>query len=174
MAIIQHGIFDEADDLVMYQSGGRWVRIPKWAVIGARRGGFRAILAEYGIEQFTHHWQERFALRNLQDEARAIMRFYRRGGDRHYFNVLGDMHREVLWQEQRILLEHPHLKGQAFYELLARRMGRDYRPYSVKGLLEEARDMLVIDFRRREFRTLKKLCKVLYAVDGSEALNQVA
>ena len=141
MAFIQWGVFTESDDYAVVQLGKAWVKVPCWLACqwDTANGGVYGIVRDYKLEQFTifRPWEYK-ALENMRTEARAMKRFYLYGDT----GVLSDIERRCLRIEADTRANFAHLKGDALYEHIATQMGTDYTPRQVRGILQEATEIL--------------------------------
>lgn len=141
MGIIQFGVFDESDDYALVQLGKTWMKVPCWLACqwDTGNGGIYGIVRDYGLEQLTifRPWEYK-AMDNMRNEARAMRRYYLYGDT----GVLTDIERRALNIEADTRQHHPHLRGDAMYEHMAVVMGTDYTPKQVRGILQDATEVL--------------------------------
>lgn len=171
--VIQLGMMGELPRMCV---GKRWLVVPHWvAVEWQQTGTIRQIIHDWQggiLMKYRAHPCESEALDRIEDEAKALYRYFKRGHLQHYYNILGDVHRRALEAERRVMYERPSLKGRLKYEYMAERMGREFTWFQAKMFLDEATDMLVIDQQRRELRNLAKLAREIIAGNGE--LEQAA
>jgi hypothetical protein len=168
--VIQLG-FEPEDSVAFIRSGRRWLRVPLWLWQEAQGGGFQQLIQDYGLTEYRAMPCEGEALINLELEARSLLRYYRRGEDRHYYNLLGEIDRLVLRIEQRQMFERPSLRGKEKYQWIADHMSRydgEFRWYQAKGFLEDAIEALKEDHARRELRNFAKIVRVIAGMQVEE------
>ena len=180
MAIIlnvQFGIEGIAPDVALTRIGKRDYEIPCWLWMEWHGGGIRGLIEQYGLRKYRHQKEENAAIYNIERSAIALRRFYRRGHEQHYYNMLADIDRHLLRLEHRAMSERPHLRGQARFEWIAANLPRHYGAFhwrSVQVMLEDATHMLVIDLDRRELRHLTKLVKAIRSADVADVAEVAA
>lgn len=160
---VQHGL-DERDDVAFVKAGQRWVRVPLWLWQAQREGGYYELLTAYGLHWYPAPEVEAAALADLELEARALLRFMRRGGDQHYYNLMKTEHRDVLAWERAQLQERGSLYGREKWAWITERMKRKYEGITadvVAWLWNEAVDMLKIDQQRRDVRRFDDMARML-------------
>lgn len=175
--IIQHSFTDET--LAYVYLNGEWARVPCWiaGALDVEGGGLPGLVRDYGLEKYRRNPIEPIALYRLQCQAEALARFYRRNTDRHYYNLLTPLHRTALLYERQVRAFQPHLKGNALYERIGRLMGRpgEFPAFQVRGLLDEATELLMWDQHERRARKLSELVHAIQAAeDLAEALAMSA
>ena len=139
--IIQFGVFDEIDDYALVLMGKKWLKVPAWLACAwdEASGGVYGIVKRYNLEQLTiFRPYEYRAMHNMHNEGRAMRRFYLYGDT----GTLSDVERRCLYIESDTRTHFAHLKGDALYEHIATSMGSDYTARQVRGILEDATDVL--------------------------------
>lgn len=173
--IHQQDIFEDSDGVIHVRVGDRWLmNIPAWLYMSVRGGGIQSIIQEYGLQRFNMPSEEAQAIRNIEDEARAVWRYWRRKGDQHYYNLLGQIDRDILLIERMVMRESPHAKGRFRYELIANEMRNHghavYGPQHAKQLLNEVTEALVQDQRERE---AKKTIEMIKTMEKAEKESEI-
>lgn len=164
--IIQLGLFSPDDNIVIQRIGRTYLRIPIWVAFQMQyRGGLMGLILDYGLDKYPGAEYEYEVLCNIQDEAEALWRYWRRYGDQHYYNLLGQVDRDLLNAEKFIMLKHPHVKGRYKYELIATRMGRGWGPLQVKAMLEDIVKALRDDHRLRKARKYIEFARIVAKSD---------
>lgn len=142
MAFLQFGIFTESDDFAEVYVNKRWMRVPAWLACqwDEASGGVYGIVKLYNLEQLTiFRPYEYKAMDRIRSAARALKKFYAYGET----GALSDVEKRCLRIEQDTRTNHAHLKGEALYEHIAMTMGADYTPRQVRGILQDAEDVLI-------------------------------
>lgn len=175
--IIQHSFAD--NELAYVYLNGEWTRVPAWiaGALDCDNGGLVGLVRDYGLEKYRRNPIEPIALYRLECQAEALARFYRKGSERHYYNLLSPLHRKALYYEKYVRAHRPFLKGNALYECIGELIGRagEFPAFQVRGLLEEATELLVWDQHERRARKTADLINAIQsAEDVAEALDMIA
>lgn len=173
--IIQMGMFTADDSLAYVHIAGQWIKVPAWLwceweftySIKGLHGeiiypGVLGIVKYYRLDDIPFRPHEAAAIYNIAREGKAMRRYWLYGDT----GVLGELEHLALRTERYVMEHDAHLKGQAFYERVARLMGNGLSWRQAKGVIEDATAALVNKYENEENTYYENLAKRIEKVNA--------
>lgn len=181
--IFQPDLFTEHGGKALVQVGKRWYRVPAWlwleweAFRQEHSGGIRMIVRDWQggiLMKYRKPDCEDAALDNIEEDSRALLRYYATPHKTTYYDNLDDISRMVLNLDKRLMTEYPQWDTNFRHEKMAKILSDQERmPISVrmvKSWLADAIRMLVIVMERQRLKEIKSLFNAVQAVEMEEKI----
>lgn len=158
--VVEYGLLGNR---AFMEVGSRLIEVPLWVAAEWLPGGWKALLAKYGLSDSTYRPCEQTAFANIMQEARGIYTYYLKGYDK----TLSRLHLDVIRIERQQMIEPQarFLLGKSKYEWIASKLNSRHNLnmtwMQIRALLEEAEEATLTALERQRnmqgVRLLKRL-----------------